>query len=180
MYDLACQYDKDQKLWTSAKRQELFNDNISAGEIAFFMMSNKNPSEIMQISDSEGTVLSYGTALTTAIRLAQHFDALKLTSDDVVSVFAPNTTYVMPIGVAAWFNSTPFLPMNPVMETGVATQIFDKIEPKIIFCDGLHYEKVKKASEKFKPAIYTISNHLENVTQIQNLLEPTKSERFFK
>ncbi|XP_065372071.1 uncharacterized protein LOC135963970 [Calliphora vicina] len=180
MYDYLCQYDKVQKLWTSAKRHEFYNENVSAGELAFFVMRNKNPSEIMQISDSEGTVLTYGSALTTAIRIAQHFDRLKLTEDDIVSIFAPNTTYVMPLALAAWFNGTPFQPMNTVMETSVCTQIFEKIKPKIIFCDGLHYEKIKKASAAFNPAIYTICNHLENVPQIEELLEPTKSERYFK
>ncbi|KNC22021.1 hypothetical protein FF38_14204 [Lucilia cuprina] len=180
MYDYLCQYDKDQKLWTSAKRHEFYNENVSAGELAYFVMRNTNPSEVMQISDSDGTVMTYGSALTTAIRIAQHFDTIGLTEDDIVSIFAPNTTYVMPVALAAWFNGTPFQPMNTVMETNVCTQIFEKIQPKIIFCDGLHYEKLKKAAAAFKPAIYTICNHVENVPRIEELLEPTKSERNFK
>ncbi|XP_037809810.1 probable 4-coumarate--CoA ligase 1 [Lucilia sericata] len=180
MYDYLCKYDKDQKLWTSAKRHEFYNENVSAGELAFHNMRNINPSEVMQISDSEGTILTYGSALTSAIRIAQHFETIGLTEDDMVSIFAPNTTYVMPVALAAWFNGTAFQPMNTVMETNVCVQIFDKIKPKIIFCDGLHYEKLKKAAVAFKPTIYTICNHLDNVPRIEELLEPTKSEQYYK
>ncbi|XP_065354716.1 uncharacterized protein LOC135949173 [Calliphora vicina] len=180
MFDYPCTYDDQQKLWRSVERQEMFNENISAGQAALFMMRNKNPQDVMQVSDSEGTTLTYGTALTAAIRIAQHFEKLQLTSDDVVSIFSTNTTYVMPVALACWFNATPFQPMNPVMETHVAVQIFDNIKPKIIFCDGLHYEMVKKASKAFNPAIYTLCNHLENVAQIEDLLKPTKTEQYYK
>lgn len=112
MCDYPCTYDDQQKLWRSVDRQEMFNENISAGQVALFMMRNKNPQDVMQISDSEGT-----TALAAAIRIAQHFEKLQLTTDDVVSIFSTNTTYVMPVALACWFNATPFQPMNPVMET---------------------------------------------------------------
>ncbi|XP_037809813.1 4-coumarate--CoA ligase 1-like [Lucilia sericata] len=180
MHDYLCNYDKEKKLWTSAKRHGYYNENVSAGQLAFNRMRNTNPSEVMQISDSEGTVLTYGSALTSAIRIAQHFEKMGLTEDDVVSIIAPNTTYVMPVALAALFNGTPFQPMNTVMELNVCMQIFDKIKPKIIFCDGLHYEKLKKAAVAFKPAIYTLCNHLDNVPRIEELLEPTKSEQNYK
>lgn len=117
MLDYPCTYDEEQKIWRSVDREEMFNENISVGQVAHFMMRNKNPDDIMQISDSDGTKLTYGTVLTTAIRLAQHFQKIKLTTEDVVSIYAGNASYVMPVAVAAWFNATPFQPMNPVMET---------------------------------------------------------------
>ncbi|KAI8129278.1 hypothetical protein FF38_14206 [Lucilia cuprina] len=180
MLDYLCNYDKEEKLWTSAKRHGYYNENVSAGELAFNHMRNTNPSEIMQISDSEGTVLTYGSALAAAIRIAQHFEKIGLTEDDIVSIIAPNTTYVMTVALAALFNGTPFQPMNTVIESNICMQIFDKIKPKIIFCDGLQYEKLKKAAEAFKPAIYTLCNHLENVPRIDELLEPNQSEENYK
>lgn len=118
MLDYPCYYDEKEKLWYSVERPEMFNENISVGQVAHFMMRNRDPENIMQISDSEGITLKYGAALTAAIRLAQHFEKIGLTTEDVVSIYAGNASYVMPVAVAAWFNATPFQPMNPVMETG--------------------------------------------------------------
>lgn len=55
MIDYVPKYDEELKLWSCEERQEIFNEKLSAGELAFFVMRNKNPSEIVQISDSDGT-----------------------------------------------------------------------------------------------------------------------------
>lgn len=118
MFDFTITYDKTEKIWHGAAKNQIFNENLSVGEIALFMMRSKNPQDICQISDSENTNLTYGQALTAAIRMAQHFRKLKLTADDVIGILAPNTTYVMPVVVAAWFNGNAFHAVNYVLEEG--------------------------------------------------------------
>ncbi|XP_065354730.1 uncharacterized protein LOC135949185 [Calliphora vicina] len=139
---------------------------MSVGEVALYIMRGKNPEDVMQISDTQGTTMTYDTALTTAIRIAQHFKKMQLTADDVVGIFAPNTLYVAPVAMAAWFNGTPFQATNCAFET-------------IILCDGQYHEKVKSALESFNPLIYTLCNHLDNVPKVEDLLEPTLTEHFF-
>lgn len=51
--------------------------------------------------------------------------------------------------------------------------LYDFSRPKIIFCDGLQYEKVKAACVNYQPLIYTLSNHLENVAKVEDLLQAT-------
>ncbi|XP_065372072.1 uncharacterized protein LOC135963971 [Calliphora vicina] len=179
MLELKTTYDAEEKLWRGPQKKRLFNDEMSVGEVALYIMRGKNPEDVMQISDTEGTTMTYGTALTTAIRIAQHFKKMQLTADDVVGIFAPNTLYVTPVAVAAWFNGTPFQATNCTFETSVVKHIYDFIQPKVIFCDGQYYEKVKSASESFKPLIYTLCNHLDNVPKLEDLLEPTVTEHFF-
>ncbi|XP_037812606.1 luciferin 4-monooxygenase-like isoform X1 [Lucilia sericata] len=180
MFDFTVKYDEAEKIWHGAKRNQMFNENVSVGEIALFMMRSKNPQEICQISDSENITLTYGQALTTAIRLAQHFKRMQLTVDDVIGILAPNTTYVMPVVMAAWFNGNAFHAVNHVLEKDVVKRLFDITQPKIIFCHGIHYDKVKEATQRFKPIIYTIQNHLSDVKKIEDLLEPTATEQFYR
>lgn len=180
MERLKTTYDEEKKLWQGPTKKPLFNPDISIGEVALYMLRSKNPEDIMQISDSEGASMTYGTALTSAIRIAQHFRKWQLGANDVVAIFAPNVLYVAPVAVAAWFNGTPFQATNCSYELDVVKHIYDFVQPKVIFCDGDYYERVQKASEKFKPLIYTLCNHLDQVPKIEDLLEPTQTEHFYQ
>ncbi|XP_046804647.1 luciferin 4-monooxygenase-like isoform X2 [Lucilia cuprina] len=164
-------YHQEEKLWKGLDKPKLCNDNISAGAKALEVLRSQNPQDIMQISDSEKTTMTYGSALKAAIKIAEYFKSLSLNADDVVGILAPDTTYVMPVALASWFNGTPFQAINCKWETAVVRNLYEFSRPKIIFCDGLQYEKVKAACENFKPLIYTLCNHLENVPQIEDLLQ---------
>lgn len=118
MFDFTVTYDETEKVWHGATNNQMFNENVSVGEIALFMMRSKNPQEICQVSDSENTTLTYGQAVTAAIRMAQHFRTFWLTADDVIGILAPNTTYVMPVVMAAWFNGNAFHAVNHVLDKG--------------------------------------------------------------
>lgn len=90
MLDFTITYDETEKIWYGPAKNQMFNENVSVGEIALFMMRSKNPQEICQISDSENTTLTYGQALTAAICVAQHFRSQNLTVDDVIGIMALN------------------------------------------------------------------------------------------
>lgn len=62
----------------------------------------------------------------------------------------------------------------------VVKHLFGITKPKIIFCDGVNYEKVKEATKKFKPTIFTLCTHLREVKKIDDLLEPTTTERVYQ
>lgn len=57
---------------------------------------------------------------------------------------------------------------------------FDLTKPTLIFCDGDNYEKIKLATNAYKPKIYTLSEHLEEIPKVIDLLEPTKTELFYQ
>ncbi|KAM7360118.1 uncharacterized protein ACRADG_003444 [Cochliomyia hominivorax] len=171
MSDFVTYYDENEKIWRGLKKPKLCDENISVGAVALKMLRSKNPQEIMQICDSENISMTYGTALSSAIKIAKYFNKLRLTGDDVVGIFSPDTTYIMPVALAAWFNGTPFQAIYCKLEKSVVANLYEFSKPKIIFCDGWEYEKVKSVSETFKPLIFTLCNHLENVPKVQDLLE---------
>lgn len=57
---------------------------------------------------------------------------------------------------------------------------FGITKPSVIFCDGRDYEKIRNATKSFKPDIYTISEHIEGVPSLFELLEPNPKEHFYQ
>lgn len=112
MADFITIYDNEEKIWRGSQKPKLCDESISAGHIALQQMRTKNPQDVMQISDSEHTTLTYGSALSAAVKIAQFFKKISLTGDDVVGIFSPDCTYIMPVALAAWFNGTPFQAIN--------------------------------------------------------------------
>lgn len=107
MFNLPTFYDPERKIWRGLAKTRIFNDEISLGQAVMYMMRCRNPEDTMQISDNEGITLTFGQVLTMAIRIAKHLRGLQLTADDIVGVFAPNTSYVMPAVLGSWFNGCP-------------------------------------------------------------------------
>lgn len=116
--DLVTTYDRENQIWQGMAKKKLCEPHISAGDIALASLRRKNPNDVMQICDSENKSLTYGSALTAAIKIAQYFQSLHLNADDVVGIFSPESTYVMPIALAAWFNGIPFQAINCTYDLG--------------------------------------------------------------
>ena len=71
-----------------------------------------------KISDSDGTALTNGEAVSFAIRFAQHFRNMGLKQDDVVGIVGRNTTYITPLVLGCLLNCTPFHAINPEQDEG--------------------------------------------------------------
>lgn len=68
---------------------------------------------LLQISDTEGTALTNGEAISFGIRLAQHFKAMGLRQDDVIGIVGGNSTYLLPLVLGCLLNCTPFHAISP-------------------------------------------------------------------
>lgn len=49
-------------------------------------------------------------------------------------------------------------------------------KPKIVFCDGQDYEKVRSATKDWQPEIVTTTGSVDGVLGIESLLDETKTE----
>ena len=110
MERLHIQFDKYTKIWNGPKATHFFDADCSIGKILYAFMRN-NPKHIcqvmalkkkyfsngsvknflIQISDTEGTALTNGEAITFAIRIAQYLKSFGLRQDDVVGIVGANT-----------------------------------------------------------------------------------------
>ncbi|XP_030375093.1 4-coumarate--CoA ligase 1 [Scaptodrosophila lebanonensis] len=171
-------YDEKDNIWSGAKRSSIYNYDTSVGKVIFNTMKNW-PKNVCQISDIDGVQVTNGQGITWAIRIAQFFKKRGLNHKDVIGIAAKNTTYVMPLGVACLMNATPFHSVNPVLDETTIRHVFQITKPMLIFCDGHEYEKIHAATLAWHPEIYTLSDSIEGIPNIEHLLDPTTTEMFY-
>ncbi|XP_060654533.1 uncharacterized protein LOC132790114 [Drosophila nasuta] len=178
MAALPTTFDPKDNTWAGAKISSLYNYDTSVGRIIFSTMKNW-PKNVIQINDVDGVTLTNAQALTWAVRIAQHLKKRGLNNTDVIGILAKNTTYLLPLGVACLLNTTPFHAVNPMLDEDTIKYIYNITKPKLIFCDGLEYEKIKSATRAWQPEIFTMIDHIDNVPRIESLLDPTPTEMFY-
>ncbi|XP_062132979.1 uncharacterized protein LOC133843440 [Drosophila sulfurigaster albostrigata] len=172
-------YNKDDNTWSGMQRSLMYNQDMSVGRIIFNIMRNW-PKNVCQINDEDGITLTNGQAITWAIRIAQHLKNKGLNSQDVIGILGTNSTYLMPLGVACLMNTTKFHAVNPIADKDTIQYTFGITQPKLIFCDGLHYEKIRSATQEWNPEIITLTGNIKDVPNIESLLEPTTTEKFYQ
>ncbi|XP_050323784.1 uncharacterized protein LOC126755332 [Bactrocera neohumeralis] len=175
---LKCSYDKQERVWSGDKRPLIYDFDCSLGKVIYNTLRNY-PKKVCQVSDNNGREVTNGETLTWSVRLAQHFKKMHLRHDDVIGIVAKNSTYLTSVAVGCFMNCTPFHAVNPIFDTKSIENVFTITAPKIIFLDGEYYEKVWEATRAFKPLYYTLTNHIEGVAKIEDLLLPTKTEFFY-
>ncbi|XP_034489226.1 probable 4-coumarate--CoA ligase 3 [Drosophila innubila] len=162
-------YNADQKIWSGKEQPAYFSTNLSIGEIIFHEMQ-RHPKLIAQISDTENTSLSWEELFLNSKRVASYLRNLKLEQSDIVGIIARNTTHISAVAYGCFFNGIAFHSVYLNYEQGVIEKLFDITKPKIIFCDGDEYEKVKAATEKLNVKIVTMRNHRDGSISIQEVL----------
>ncbi|EDW83370.2 uncharacterized protein Dwil_GK22355 [Drosophila willistoni] len=172
------QFDKYTKIWSGPRPANFFDVDCSIGKILFAFMRN-HPTNLCQISDTEGTALTNGEAITFAIRIAQQLKAMGLKSADVVGIAGTNTTYLMPVILGCLLNGTPFHAVSPWHDEETMKHLFCITRPRIIFCDGAVYARISVIARMLKTPVYTLKEHRLGTPRVEDLLEPTKMELYY-
>lgn len=107
MYPLtATYYDPEQKLWYGPQRKDLYNPDITLGEVIYDVLS-KCPEKIMQIHDVSGEKLTASQLLHNAEVLCKNLIGLGLKVGDTIGLYASNWTHVTTLMLASFFCGTP-------------------------------------------------------------------------
>uniref|UniRef100_B4MPV6 GK21534 n=1 Tax=Drosophila willistoni TaxID=7260 RepID=B4MPV6_DROWI len=130
-------YNEENKIWSGAERIKLYNDNCSVGQIIFNNLKNW-PDNIIQITHMDDTVVTNAEFLTWSTRIALFLKTEGLTHMDVVGIIANSSTYLVPLTVACFFNTTPF------------HAITKEWSPKIVSLTG-HVDGVLSIDDLLKP-----------------------------
>ncbi|XP_073847050.1 luciferin 4-monooxygenase-like [Musca autumnalis] len=180
MNTLAVNYDKHNKIWSGPNIAPLHNiEHHSVGRILYGHLRT-HPKNVLLIDEEDDRHVTNQEALTWGIRIALFLKSRRLRYDDVVGIAARNTTYLTSVALGCFFNCTPFHGVNPAYQEDALSHCFGITKPSIIFCDGSDYFKIKSATKLFKPDIYTISEHIEGVPSVLELLEPNPKEYFYQ
>ncbi|XP_073846870.1 uncharacterized protein [Musca autumnalis] len=173
-------YDKQNKIWNGPKIEPIHNiEHHSIGRILFGQM-RLNPRNVIQIDDFDGKATTSGELLSWGIRIALHLKKLKMRHDDIVGISARNSTYLSAAVLGCLFNCSAFHAVNPNFQEEELSHCLGLTKPQIIFCDGSDYEKMRKVTKSFKPTIYTLSDHIEGVPSVMELLQPSPMEQFYQ
>ncbi|XP_068155323.1 luciferin 4-monooxygenase-like [Drosophila tropicalis] len=173
----ATSYDADNKVWSGPAEAFYFAPDLSIGEIIYEEM-RRHPKLIAQISDTENTILTREELLLNSIRVATYMRNQGLSQSDVVGIIARNTTDIFAITYACFFNGIAFQSLNILHDHETIERQFNLTKPRLIFCDGDEYEKVRDATIDFDVKIITLRNHLKDSISIDELLATPVGEKF--
>ncbi|XP_039954628.1 4-coumarate--CoA ligase-like 7 [Bactrocera tryoni] len=174
-----CSYDNTDHVWSGPNSPLYHDSNCSVGHIIYRNLKNY-PNKVGQVSDIDGREVTNRELLTWSTRLALHFKKLGLRHDDVIGIVAKNSTYTSSVAVGCFMNCTPFHAVNSGLDKDTIRDVFQITKPKIIFCDGEYYEKLHEATSSLNPLFYTLTEHIEGVGTVEDLLSPVPNENLYK
>ncbi|XP_034663425.1 luciferin 4-monooxygenase-like [Drosophila subobscura] len=172
-------FDDKLKVWSGGERSNYFAPHLSIGEIIFREME-RHPKLIAQISATEKTILTREEVRLNAMRVASYMRRLGLKQTDIVGLIARNTTHLVAVAYACFFNGMPFHSLNISYEQETIEKLFSITRPRLIFCDGDEYERVVAATETLKldATIITMRNHPLSSLRIQDILTTPIEDNF--
>ncbi|EDV94910.1 GH15741 [Drosophila grimshawi] len=167
-YNTESNYNAEDKIWSGPQCSNYFAPDISIGEIIFHEM-RRHPKLIAQISDTENTVLTREELHLNSMHVASYMRSLGLVQTDIVGIIGRNTTHIFAVVYGCFFNGIAFHSLNTSYEQSTIEKLFDITKPRLIFCDGEDYEKVKSATEKLNAKIITMRNHQSGSISIEEV-----------
>ncbi|XP_002137773.2 luciferin 4-monooxygenase-like [Drosophila pseudoobscura] len=172
-------YDDMLKVWSGGERENYFAPHLSIGEIIFRELE-RHPKLIAQISATERTVMTREEVRFNAMRVATYMRGLGLKQCDIVGLIARNTTHLVAVAYACFFNGMPFHSLNISYEQDTIEKLLSITRPRLIFCDGDEYERVLAATEHIKldTTIITMRNHPSGSLRIQDILTTPIEDNF--
>ncbi|XP_017060839.1 luciferin 4-monooxygenase-like [Drosophila ficusphila] len=170
-------YDADHKIWSGDHVKNYFDPHLSIGQIIFEEM-RRHPQLIAQISATENTILTRRELHANSMRVASYMRSLGLLQSDVVGIIGRNTTHMLAVAYACFFNGIAFHSLNITYDQKTIEKIYNITKPKVIFCDGDEFEKVRAATSELDVKIVTMRNHPLDSIRIDEVLATPIEENF--
>jgi acyl-coenzyme A synthetase/AMP-(fatty) acid ligase len=165
-------FDKVTKISAGPKVQEptkVFRARI-------FDNLQSNPEKIFQISDDEGTEMTYEELKSHSIRVALNLRRLDIKEGDVISVLLKNSTYVAPIIIGCILNGSIFNPLTHAIrfDSNWFAMHLSAVHPKLVIMEQFaeNYQDMLSLVEdmKINCRVFLLNHHDENLTDIKSEL----------
>ncbi|XP_061386669.1 uncharacterized protein LOC133321600 [Musca vetustissima] len=174
----ATYYDPEQKIWSGPQRKDLYNNEITLGEVIFEALA-KHPQKIIQIHDVSGVKLTCAELLHHAKVLARNLLKLDLKVGDVIGLYASNWTHTTTLMLASFLCGTPVNALYPAFDKENVALIYKITRPKLIFCDVENYQIAQEVNRELNlDALIFIMNDNEGVKGLD--FDPPKLKIFYK
>ncbi|XP_046808106.1 4-coumarate--CoA ligase 1-like [Lucilia cuprina] len=175
-------FNKETKIWHGERADHVFGAHDSIGSVAISSLLN-DPDHITQICYPSGKEYTNQEIATLSIRIALNLQKLNLAQRDVIGLCAANSDFVAPLTFGALLCGLSISTLDPSFDRKGIAHVYSITKPKIMFCDGDNYKSVKSALEECNlcdTIIYTVSNHIDKVPSLEELMEYTEGEKDFK
>ncbi|EDV41720.1 uncharacterized protein Dana_GF17359 [Drosophila ananassae] len=170
-------YNSDLKIWSSDQVVHYFDRHLSIGEIIFNEMQ-RHPKLIAQISATENTILTRQELFENIMHVASYIRSEGLQQTDVVGIIGRNTTNLPAVAYACFFNGIAFHSLNITYDRNTIEKLYNITKPKLIFCDGDEFEKVREATSQLNVKIITMRNHPSDSITIDEVLATPIEDNF--
>ncbi|KAH8369324.1 hypothetical protein KR009_008386 [Drosophila setifemur] len=174
----ATSYDPEQKIWSGASEQSLYNEELTVGQIIFRQLQHQ-PQRLFQVSHSDYTRLTRSQMLQNAAKVGCYLrDHGFKKETDMVGLMARNSTHVAALAYGCLFNGTPFHAVNPNLEQKTIANLYTITKPRILCCDVADYEKIKDIAASLGALVLTVNGKVDGVKSVVDLLQSPLPEDY--
>ncbi|XP_073842173.1 probable 4-coumarate--CoA ligase 1 [Musca autumnalis] len=166
-------YNEETKIWYGPNTEPKFGLDDSIGSVVMKFML-EYPDHIIQVCHQSGKQFTNKEMAEMSTRAAVQFRKLKMEQTDVVGICAGNSDYIAPIFYGVLFSGLCLSSSDPSFNVKGLKHVYSLTKPKIIFCDGEVYSKVRQAlrdCELEETIIYTVRNHIDGVPSVMEFLD---------
>lgn len=168
-------YDAKNKIWYGKKVGPLFNPDQNLGYLILTLLQ-QTPDQITQISADTKVSVTCKEMYDRTLKIMKFLSKSDIKETDIVGLLTSNTENLAPVVFACFVLGLPINPLSPIMNTADVVEMFSKIPPKLIFCDGENLNVVQEAVNEIKSnvKIITIMDKVDGydcVIEILNDLE---------
>ena len=164
-------FDPLKRILSGKRVPQIFHQNVSIGQVILYEI-HKNPNKVLQVNDDDGIELTGGEIANMMINITKNLYRFGLRSGDVAGLCAANTTYIAPVILGCLLLKLPINPVDKFFEVNEMLAIFEKTEPKLIFCDHDNVSKVIEALQSLRnnALIIVLTNKVGRMLHISDLL----------
>ncbi|TMW48849.1 hypothetical protein DOY81_006078 [Sarcophaga bullata] len=175
-------YDAKKKIWYGRKTELRFGPDTSVGSVVYESLKN-DPEHISQICYQTDKKYTNKDILTLSIRVAQHLEKLKIKQRTVIGICASNSDYLAPLVFGCMFRGLTVSTLDPCFDKDGIKHIYSITKPKLMFCEGVIYDKIKESFAECgleSTKIITVGEQIEGVPSLDLFLKETGNESEFR
>ncbi|XP_059225112.1 uncharacterized protein LOC131997722 [Stomoxys calcitrans] len=166
-------FDKQSKIWRGLPIEPIYGSQDMIGSVALHALL-EHPDHIGQIYHQSGKQFRNIEIAIKAIQIARHFQRLQLKQCDIIGLCAANTEYVAPLFFGAMTAGLTISTVDPSYDKRGIEMIYSCTMPRMIFCDGVDYQRIREAFDKCglsSSLVVTLNDHMEGVASILEFFE---------
>lgn len=170
-------FDEKTKIFCGGRLANIYHPDVPLGQVLIYQCL-KFPDKVIQIFAEDGTKVTCDELSRSSMKVASYLKKnLGTNFGDVVGFCCRNSKFSTPALFGCIFMGLPISPVEPSFDVDAIVKIFAKTQPKFLFCDVEHLEKIQvvlKALQS-KAKVLTLNRHVELMSVCRIIEESTSS-----